>query len=76
MANKISTFVIEGTAADGQTWTCRGTVDSDYPDCLMDATRAGFQQLTGGKAVYGKPGVGCRGPYKINRFELTTAEAA
>jgi hypothetical protein len=26
--------------------------------------------LTNGKAIYGKPGYGCRGPYGITRFEV------
>ena len=27
-------------------------------------------RLTNGKAIYGKPGYGCRGPYGITRFEV------
>lgn len=66
----ISKYTVEGTASDGQTWMTEGSVNGDFPDCLEDAMRAAFQQLTGGKAVFGQPGIGCRGPYKIKRFEL------
>jgi hypothetical protein len=65
-------FVVEGTAADGQTYKCEGEVDGTYPEICTTACVAAFKQLTGGKAVYGQPGVGCRGPYKITRFELVT----
>jgi hypothetical protein len=70
----ISEFTIEGTAANGQTWTTKGRVTTLYPECLMDAMRDSFFQLTQGKAVFGKPGVGCRGPYEISRFEMVTVE--
>lgn len=65
-------YTVEGTAADGQTYTCAGEVQGDYPNCLHEAMVAAFRQLTGGKAVFGKPGVSCRGPYTIARFELKT----
>jgi hypothetical protein len=32
-------------------------------DYAMNQT---FSQLTNGKAVYGKPGIGCHGPYDIH----------
>lgn len=67
-------FRISGTAADGQTWKTEGTVLGDFPACLNRAMHAAFEQLTGGKAVFGHPGLGCRGPYKISKFELTTLE--
>lgn len=67
-------YTVVGTAAGDQTWTCEGTVTTTFPDCLEDAMRAAFQQLTQGKAVFGNPGVGCRGPYKITRFEIIQSE--
>jgi hypothetical protein len=67
-------YSIDGTAADGQTWTTKGRISAEYPQVFSDAMAQSFQQLTQGKAVFGKPGVGCKGPYKINRFELVTVE--
>jgi hypothetical protein len=65
-------YVAEGTAHGGEKWTCEGTVDVGFPLCFEAAMRQNFEMLTGGKAVFGQPGVGgCRGPYKITRFELT-----
>lgn len=64
-------YVAEGTAADGQTWRTEGDIDASFPDCFDRAMVHSFQQLTQGKAAFGKQGVGCRGPYKVKRFELT-----
>jgi hypothetical protein len=65
-------YTLEGTAADGQTWCSSGEVytenEGDFPLALQDAQRRAFQQLTQGKAVYGIPGIGCRGPYKITKL--------
>lgn len=65
-------YTVEGTAADGQKWKAEGEV-ADRLDWVLladEALRAAFQQVTGGKAVFGKPGIGCRGPYKITRVEV------
>lgn len=67
-------FTIDGTAADGQTWTAKGRISSDYPQCFQDAMAQSFQQITEGTAVFGQPGVGCRGPYKMKRFLLVTVQ--
>ena len=64
-------YTAEGIAAGGQTWKTEGAVDAVFPLCFEAAMRHSFQQLTSGKAIYGQPGAGCRGPYKISRFELT-----
>lgn len=63
-------YDIAGTAADGQTWETTGTVECEFVAAYDRAMRASFAQLTGGKAVYGEPGKGCNGPYKINRVEI------
>ncbi len=66
-------FKIIGTSALGQTWECCGKIENvDWPDhdLLGKAMKESFMQLTGGKAIFGKPGVGCRGPYSIVRIEL------
>lgn len=66
-------YTVEGTAAGGQTYICEGQVNRDIgeiPDCFVDVMRSSFNQLTSGKAVFGQPGVGCRGPYSVTRIEL------
>jgi hypothetical protein len=40
--------------------------------CLSDA----FLRLTKGEAVYGQPGVACRGPYRVTGFELKVGEGS
>lgn len=69
----IYTYLVEGAAADKQTWECRGTLTLDDGDWgfLMDRIMSGtFHQLTQGKAKYGYPGVGCRGPYSISKVTI------
>ena len=71
-------FVITGSATESQTWTTSGevTVTSyDFLDVPNEAMLQTFQQLTRGKAVYGKPGVGCRGPYTINSMTITRVDS-
>lgn len=71
-------FMFEGTAADGQTWMTEGTVtvmnEGQFGRALDEAQSQSFLQLTRGKAVYGKPGVGCKGPYRINKFVINRIE--
>lgn len=67
-------YTMKGTAADGQSWSTNGEVSVDKPgefaNALAQAQMDSFMQLTNGKAVFGKPGLGCRGPYNIDRFTL------
>jgi hypothetical protein len=60
-------YTVEGTAARGQTWSHSGEVSAPnagaFTQAVDDAMRDSFKALTSGKAVYGKPGIGCRGPY-------------
>ena len=67
-------YEVSGMGANGQTWTVIGEVantkQGDFPYLSERAMRAVFQTLTNGKAVYGKPGVGCSGPYRVKRFLL------
>jgi hypothetical protein len=60
-------FTLNGTAAHGQTWQTDGVVECDFADVFHTAMRYSFAQLTDGKAIYGKPGIGCNGPYDIHR---------
>jgi hypothetical protein len=66
-------YTIIGTAADAQTWEATGILEckpGDFASLPDEAMKAAFHQLTNGKAVYGKPGIGCRGPYRITRFVI------
>jgi hypothetical protein len=70
-------FEILGTAAGGQTWETSGKIDdadNDLPAVFDDAMRLSFAQLTNGKAIFGKPGVGCSGPYKIRRIVIEAVQ--
>jgi hypothetical protein len=64
-------YVIHGSAADGQTFTLDGVMSCEFEDAQYVAMQAGFEQLTQGKAVFGKPGVGCKGPYDIDSILIT-----
>lgn len=67
-------FEVDGTAADGQTWQTAGLVHingaGDFHRALEQAQVQTFNQLTRGKAVYGHPGIGCRGPYRITKLTI------
>jgi len=63
-------FTIDGTDADGQSWQCVGVVTCEWIDVSREATKIAFQDLTQGKAIYGNPGKGCRGPYNIEYMEV------
>jgi hypothetical protein len=74
-------YEVFGTAADGQTWVAEGEIESANPGEFarvpIQALHRSFDQLTDGKAVYGKPGLACRGPYRMRRFlieDITTTE--
>lgn len=71
MTEKHFTYEVEGTAAGGQTWKTAGAVVGDDLTLMFHmAMRDSFNQLTQGKAVFGKPGVGCNGPYKISKVTM------
>jgi hypothetical protein len=62
-------YCVQGTAGNGQTWCVDGKVqvqgDGYFPSVLERAQAEAFEALTHGKAIYGYPGLGCSGPYKI-----------
>lgn len=67
------TYEVSGTAAGGQSWKTTGEIETEPGDFVLALTQVmklSFQQLTQGKAVFGNPGVGCRGPYSIKRYVL------
>ena len=67
-------YQVSGTASQGQTWEATGTAETENLGDFMlvpeMAMRDAFMQMTQGKAVYGKPGVGCSGPYRITRLVI------
>jgi len=66
------TYEIEGSASGGQTWKTTGTVEGagDFTGAVYDAIGDSFVQLTKGKAIYGRPGVGCSGPYRMTKMTI------
>lgn len=65
-------FTFQGKTGGGVDWKTEGECVGDIADnsVFSDAMRRSFQQLTGGKAIFGSPGAGCRGPYSITSFRL------
>ncbi len=68
--NKTYNYSIEGTGGDGQTWTTTGTVTCGVDDMFMSVMRDSFDKLTSGRAIYGRPGVGCQGPYDMHKIVI------
>jgi len=66
-------YEICGTGNGGQSWKTQGTLEGRFPDLTGKAMRESFIQLTQGKAIYGKPGVRCHGPYHITKFLIEEA---
>ena len=60
-------FTIEGIDARGAYWETGGVVSCEFYDAWHLAVGESFRQLTDGEAVYGCPGKGCHGPYRIIR---------
>jgi hypothetical protein len=67
-------YEITGSAMGLQTWTTVGEVEThaagDFPVVPGLALEQSFTKLTAGEAVYGFPGIGCRGPYGITRMVI------
>lgn len=71
-------YELSGTAADGQTWRTFGTIETQnggqFLNVPMEAIAESFRRITAGKAVYGQPGAGCRGPYAITELIIKAAD--
>ena len=65
-------FKIEGKTGGGNSYSTEGEIEADIADPSIHRTAmlASFLQLTNGRAVFGTPGAGCRGPYSVTRFLL------
>ena len=68
-------YEISGGASGDQTWTAKGAVCVARPGQFGQvptlALANAFHALTTGRAVYGKPGVGCAGPYIVSRMTIS-----
>jgi hypothetical protein len=65
-------YLVEGTDGSGAEWSVKGALSAvDEERARKLAQQLAFQELTGGRATFGKPGDGgCRGPYKITKLEV------
>lgn len=63
-------FRISGSGAEGATFEASGSLLCDFGESFDQAMQETFRQLTNGRAVYGSPGVGCRGPYDIRNVTI------
>lgn len=66
---------ISGQDSRNNCWSTSGTLPGPYKPgefdiALSDAQMQAFMQLTAGKALFGRPGVACRGPYRITRLQM------
>lgn len=61
---------VAGTGSNGQTWIYRHSYSIDPGMFSMLVTRLGLDVFD----IYGKPGIGCDGPYTITSFEIFLAE--
>lgn len=66
--NRQYQYTVVGSAADNQTWMVKGEILCEFHEAFDKAMRDCFQQLTQGKAIFGKPGLGCNGPYEVSYF--------
>lgn len=68
---------ISGYDAHNNTWATHGKVSvktSEFPQIFDMVMRQSFGQLTQGKAVYGKPGVRCVGPYQVTSVIINLSD--
>lgn len=65
-------YTMKGDDANGQQWEHSGDIEVEpafVHTVLSLAMIESFRALTEGKAVFGQPGKGCRGPYRITEFQ-------
>jgi hypothetical protein len=60
-------FEVSGTAAGGVAWHTSGTCEATVSEVWDSMMVHSFHALERGKAIYGKPGVACKGPYDIKK---------
>jgi len=70
-------YTVAGNARDNQTWEVSGTIlipPGGFRDAVDQVMRATFISLTHGKAIYGKPGLHCMGPYHFTKLVMEEKE--
>lgn len=70
-------YKVEGLTGSGNTWATEGTVDGDI--ALAESfhklvMRDSFEKLVTGRAIFGRPGAGCLGPYKVLKYTVELAK--
>lgn len=71
-------YAVSGTGAGEQTWQIDGQIQAEagnLPSVFDQAMRETFGALTSHKAVFGQPGVGCSGPYRITRLLIEMVQS-
>lgn len=63
-------YTTQGCDVDGKVWEAKGVLRCEINAAMDAALKDTFRQLTNGNAVYGMPGVGCNGPYDIQRVVI------
>lgn len=63
-------YNVQGTTAEGVSWSASGFVTCETPEVWSQVLEHSFHDLTRGKAVFGRPGVGCKGPYEIHEVTV------
>lgn len=69
-------FHVKGTAAGGVPWSCSGEIDAEPAELWNRVMIHSFHELTEGRAIYGKPGVACKGPYEITSLHVERIDEA
>lgn len=71
-------YKVAGDAAEGQTWKVEGSVtaskNAHTTRIVNQIMHEVFFELTKGNAVFGHPGQGCCGPYKLTSFHMEVVD--
>lgn len=71
-------YEMSGKDSGAQTWKFTGTVTTkgagEFLSVPGQALKQSFEALTQGKAVYGNPGIGCKGPYRVTKLVIELLE--
>jgi hypothetical protein len=67
---KLWNYEVKGTMADGVSWHTSGSLEAKQVEIYERVMVASFHALTTGKAVFGRPGIGCKGPYEITSVKM------
>lgn len=63
-------YEVTGSGANGQTWKAEGVVSSPFEHVFTHVMKECFDKITKGKAIYGKPGLSCQGPYDFHKIMI------